>query len=338
MLPEIVYIITDFLDDPACAALRTTNRWYHQVLSSEMFWRHRFIVRNGPLSHTPCSWRYYYQEGQRVVHRMLGDIVPLPGLKPLYISGQVLVDVYHQPHLFNSMIPFPGQNDFQETVYHFDINNLSHIVYLTRGHELRLVAVKEKRDILLAQNITHATCFRDYRPMFLLQRGEQLSYCSLDLVDLMKGEWKETILRLKFCRGWVFSCQKSIKQFSLKQKRSRFDSDGADHILSIRTSDNLLYEGTLSVQRVINLRPVGPCYYLTNVNNYHCWMKRKDRLIIENGTSVERETYNNMTTMDRAGQTVFSNESKRCFDIYYFIDSYCCRDRCFLIHPVMVKN
>lgn len=99
-----------------------------------------------------------------------------------------------------------------------------------------------------------------------------------------------------------------------------FSSDKYTYVLSVRTSDNCLYQGTLSLCDTTNLKSIGPCYYLANAGSYCCSMEDKKRLFMVDGTRNNEGGSTEVTIVLHNEHTSFLTKSNgRWCDIHHLV-------------------
>lgn len=337
MNSDIVLVVADYLSDDDCHQLSFVNKKYRTYLNSESWYHYRFLHCYGAKpSPSPESWRHLYNTSKRVIQCYdQGKMYLIRDHHPRYISGPVMIDIYDQPHFLPDLIfSFSGhvdrkefllQHRFKESV-HYHVRRLfclyhEYLVYLTHTHGLRLMIIASvNTDILLAKNVTAATCLTtddDSCLHLLIQREGKLYYNRSHIDTINKIPFREHEVVVSFD-----DTTKVIKEFGLTPSHIYSSLEGFNLSLWIRSTDNCLYRGHLILDYPCRVSYVGPCFYLTNVKGFLCYLKSPTKLELHNEPWSRSSVSMEVLVRENEGRMIFDSLESTCSsDIQYLVDA-----------------
>lgn len=243
---DLLALIVVHLQEQTCYNLLQCNRKLHQILLNETLWKRCFSLTHGYPLPPKISIDVYYRSLKHIVCQRK---VIAPHIKPLYLTGNVLVDVFHNTYILDAtMTLVPCRFSIREVIW----GNYGSCIYLNFRRELIFVLSEE--EICLARDVHFASCYEMNIGFFLFfGNNQELKYIFVnELVALTIGQFQVIVLQ--------YAIHTTFLGFSYHQKRfARAVTDvgvykAFDRIqLYVRTCDNTLYRGELtsSIDEVI---------------------------------------------------------------------------------------
>lgn len=238
---DLLSLVVVQLPEQTCYNLLRCNRKLYQILLNETLWKRCFVLTHGHPLPFKVSIDVYHRSLKSIMCQ--GKVID-PHIKPLYVTGNVLVDVFHNTYIstINSAL-VPSCFSIREVIWSNRGNY--NCIYLNFHRQLTLTF--STTEICLAEDVDFASCYETKEGLFLFFGNDQeLKYIFIhDLIELVTYKFQVVVLQ--------YAVHNTFLGFSYHKKR--FPSSISDvgvykaynqiH-LYVRTCDNTVYRGSLT--------------------------------------------------------------------------------------------